>query len=131
MIKNDALNYVKSTGLFDKKFTEICHVIDNQEIEFSLLLLRKGWNISSIIPEWQNIDYSGLLNQLNEGGSYSSISVNNRTYHCQGRAGDILYKGKLCFGRDAHPYEIIFIKTDKSRDLSVKEVESLTNYYMN
>jgi lipopolysaccharide biosynthesis protein len=130
MLKNDALNYVKSVGLFDNKFSEMVDVINKQEVELSLLLLRRGWNISSIIPEWQNINYSQLLNQLNENGCYSSISVNNRDFHCQGRAGDILYKGKLCFGRDAHPYELIFIKTDIGRDLSTEEVKSLTKYYM-
>jgi len=132
MIKNDALDYVKSAGLFDKTYTVILDVIENQEIELSLLLLRRGWNISSIIPEWQNINYAQLLSQLNERGSYSSISVNGREYKCQGRAGDILFKGKLCFGRDVHPYEFIFMKTDEIiRGLSIEEIKSLTNYYMN
>lgn len=131
MIKSDALDYIKNTGLFNRNFTLIIDVIENQEIELSLKLLRRGWNISSIVPEWQNINYPQLLSQLNERGTYSSISTNNYEFKCQGRAGDILHKGKLCFGRDVHPYELIFIKTDSVRELSREEVKSITNYYMN
>ena len=132
MIDNDALNYIRYEGLFNKSFGDLINVIESQEIDLSLLLLKKGWNISCIIPEYQNIDYSLLLKKFNEGGFYDSIELNNRIYKSSHSHGDIICFGKMCFGRDLHPYELIFIKTDKIvRKLSMDETESLTNYYIN
>ena len=129
MIQNDALDYVKSVGLFDKKFTVMQNVVYQQEIELSLLLLKNDWNISCLIPEFQNIYYQKLIKQFEEGECYSSILVNNREY-ISGVTDEIIYSGKRCFGRDLHPYEVIFMKTDnKVRKLSIDEIKSLTDYF--
>jgi len=129
MIEKDALNYVKGIGLFDKSLTVMKNVIEQQEIELSLLLLKNDWNISCMVPEFQNIYYQEILKQFNEGGCYSSISMNNREY-ISGVTDEIMYSGKRCFGRDLHPYEVIFMKTDNQlRKLSIDEINSLTNYF--
>jgi len=129
MIEKDALNYVKGIGLFDKSLTVMQNVIEQQEIELSLLLLKNDWNISCMVPEFQNIYYQEILKQFNEGGCYSSISMNNREY-ISGVTDEIMYSGKRCFGRDLHPYEVIFMKTDNQlRKLSIDEINSLTNYF--
>jgi hypothetical protein len=129
MIENNALNYVKSTGLFDKNFSEIIDVVYQQEIELSLALLRNGWNISCMVPEFQNIYYQELIKQMNENGFYSLISINNRKY-ISGVTDEVIFTGKRCFGRDLHPYELIFMKTDNElRKLSIDEINSLTNYF--
>jgi hypothetical protein len=129
MIENDALNYVKSTGLFDKNFSQITDVVYQQEIELSLVLLRNGWNISCMVPEFQNIYYQELLKQMTENGFYSSISINHRKY-ISGVTDEVILSGKRCFGRDLHPYELIFMKTDNEvRKLSIDEINSLTNYF--
>jgi hypothetical protein len=129
MIENGALNYVKDSGLFDKNFTIMQNVVEQQEIELSLLLLRNNWNISCLIPEFQNIYYQQLIKQFDEGKCYPSILANNREY-ISGKTDEIIYSGKRCFGRDLHPYELIFIKTDSVfRKLSIDEINSLTDYF--
>jgi hypothetical protein len=129
MIENEALNYVKGVGLFDNSLIVMQNVVEQQEIELSLILLKNNWNISCLIPEFQNIYYQQLIKQFDQGGSYSSILVNNREY-ISGVTDEIIYSGKRCFGRDLHPYEVIFMKTDNQvRNLSIDEINSLTNYF--
>jgi hypothetical protein len=124
-IQQDALRYIEDTSnVFEKSYDNIMDVVGNQEIELSLCLLRNGWNISCLLPEWQNINYSLMLKQLVEGGTYSSITINNRTYNGTFYDGDITWPGKLCFGRDIHPYEVVFIKTE--RGVSSDEIKSLS-----
>lgn len=128
MLKRKGLFYLKEKGLFDKSFDDMIDVIYKQEVEMSLLLLRNDMNISCIIPEFQNISYNKLLKQLNEGESHNSININNILFE-KDTSSDILFPGKRCFGRDAHPYELIFIKTGNIyRKISTEEVESITNY---
>jgi hypothetical protein len=126
-LNEEGLNYVKTCGVFKKQYGSIKEVVDNQELELSLALLRNGWNISCLIPEYQNINYAQALRDLNEGGNYSAITLNNKTFHCTGTAGDITLPGNKCFGRDIHPYEVIFIKID--RGCSLDQINSITNYY--
>jgi len=127
VMKQSGLIFIEDSGLFCKNFDNIGNVIEYQEIELSLLFLRAGKNISCIIPEYQNLNYSQALKDLNERGCYSAVTINNRTFCCTGTSGDIVMPGKKCFGRDIHPYEIIFVKTE--RKISADEVQSITNNY--
>jgi len=126
-LNEEGLNYVKTSGVFKKQCGSIKEVADNQEVELSLAILRNGWNISCLIPEYQNINYAQAVRDLNEGGNYSAITLNNKTFHCTGTSGDITFPGNKCFGRDIHPYEVIFIKI--YRGCSPDQINSITNYY--
>ena len=91
-------------------YSQLHEVVNKQEVGLSLWVLQQGWNFSCMVPEYQGIDYRELRLPVN-------MSPVN-TY------GDIVFPGKVCFGRDLHPYEIIFMKT--SRRLGDAEMESLS-----
>lgn len=82
--------------------------IARKEIMMSQLVLKNGWNISAILPEYQNIDFR-CLNEYNSPNSDP-------------------YFQDSCFGRTLHPYDCIFIKTN--RGISVNEIDSMTKYLM-
>lgn len=88
-------------------------VVVEKEIGMSEAVLRRGWNIGCLVPEYGGHDYR------------DAVSL-PRPFNpaAQRFGGDILFDGKLCFGRDVHPYEVVFIKTN--RDISTHEVVSLT-----
>lgn len=100
--------------IFNVEYNKLIDVIINQEIGMSKAILQNGWNIDSIIPDLQGINW---LNKTND-----PKFLRIKTQH------DMLYSGKLCNGRDLHPYELIFIKIN--RNLSISEINSLTNYYL-
>lgn len=70
--------------------------IVHYELLLSQLIIQNGWNISSVLPEYQAMDYRMPHDDINA----SSI------------AGDLLFPGAY-FGRTIHPYEMIFIKTGR------------------
>jgi len=117
--KHDVLDFLE-TSIFSKMYYTMCDVIDNQEIELSMVLLRNGWNISCIIPEFKHIDYVSVLRNLGENESYKNIQIYSQKF----LYGDISIPGKRCFGRDIHPYESVFIKTN--RNFLDDEINSLT-----
>lgn len=110
MLDAIAFEYIKSQGFFDKIYYTMEEVIEHQEMELSSMILRNGWNISCLIPEYQKQDYKNMRRMFN--------------VHAYRNFGDIVFPGKVCFGRDIHPYEVIFIKT--SRGVSTDEIHSLT-----
>lgn len=85
--------------------------IARKEIMMSQLVLKHGWNISAILPEYQNIDFRYLDKYLNNSGYNHDPCLPNS-----------------CFGRTLHPYDCIFIKTN--RCISVNEINSMTKYIM-
>lgn len=103
------LDYLTTTSLFEKYYSDKYDVIEFQEIGMSTLVLKHGWNISCLVPEYQKIDYR-------------DPSMNNKI------VGDVLWtKNEL--GRTIHPYEVIFLKTE--RGISTNEIETLTNHQLN
>ena len=82
-----------------------------KEILMSQLVLKNNWNISCIIPEYQNIDYRTLNNDFN----FSSNNGDPNFVNC-------------CFGRTVHPYESIFIKIN--RNLCVNEINCISNFLL-
>jgi lipopolysaccharide biosynthesis protein len=102
------LEYLLSKNLFSScKYKNMTEFIAHKEIMMSQLVLKNGWNISCIIPEYQRIDYIRLDTDINH------TALNH----------DPCFIGS-CFGRTVHPYEIIFIKTN--RGISVNEINSLS-----
>lgn len=111
-IDNECLNYLMTSNLFRKYYSNKYDVIANQEIGMSTLVLQHGWNINCLIPEYQKIDY----HDHNFSDSSSKI------------IDDILWR-KNALGRIVHPYETIFFKIE--RDIGKDEIETLTNHYLN
>ena len=113
-LDNECFMFLQKEKFFENKYLDKMEVILKQEVGLSQLILAHGWNISCLVPEYQKIDYRSLNKALQE-----QILPTDPVYN-----GDIVYPGKACFGRDLHPYELIFIKTN--RGLSPHEIESLT-----
>jgi hypothetical protein len=106
---HECVTYLQSTQLWDKFYTNKLDVITHQEIAMSTLVLQKGWTINCLIPEYQSIDFH--LRDFTEA------------IH-----GDILWtKNEL--GRVVHPYETIFMKTD--RGIGNREIDTFTEYALN
>ncbi|MEY3747075.1 MAG: hypothetical protein RL194_534 [Pseudomonadota bacterium] len=71
-------------------------VITHYELRLSQLLIEKGWNIKCLLPEYNNIDYRLPHQDINPTSGYGDPS-----YPCG------------YFGRTFHPYEVMFIKTNR------------------
>jgi hypothetical protein len=109
----ECLKYLMSVKLFENNdYNNYVEFIAIKEILMSQLVLKNNWNISCIIPEYQNIDYRLLKNDVN----FSSIN------------GDPNFTN-ACFSRTIHPYESIFIKIN--RNMCINEVNSISNYLLN
>lgn len=88
--------------LIDERFYEVNQamvkedVITHYELRLSQLLIEKGWNIKCLLPEYNQIDYRLPHQDINPTSG----------------AGDPTYPFAY-FGRTFHPYEQIFIKTNR------------------
>ncbi|MBU3549838.1 hypothetical protein [Polynucleobacter sp. MWH-Berg-3C6] len=71
--------------------------VRDYEIRLSQLLLDMGLNLRCMLPEYNQIDYREVLTDLNPAS----------------REGDSGFEHSY-FGRSAHPYESIFIKTSRN-----------------
>jgi hypothetical protein len=111
-MNQECLKFLISSKLFENNdYKNYVEFIAIKEILMSQLVLKNNWNISCIIPEYQNIDYRLLKNDIN----FSSIN------------GDPNYTN-ACFGRTVHPYESIFIKIN--RNMCINEINSITKYLL-
>lgn len=108
----ECLIFLISKKLFENNnYKNYLEFIAIKEILMSQLVLKNNWNISCIIPEYQNIDYRIIKTDIN----FSSIN------------GDPNFTN-ACFGRTIHPYECIFIKNN--RNISINEVNSISKYLL-
>ena len=108
----ECLKFLLDKNLFENNnYNNYVEFIAIKEILMSQLVLKNNWNISCIIPEYQNIDYRLLKNDIN----LSSIN------------GDPNFSN-ACFNRTIHPYENIFIKIN--RNMCVNEINSISNYLL-
>ena len=71
--------------------------VRDYEIRLSQLILDMGLNLQCMLPEYNQIDYREALVDINPAS----------------REGDSGFEGSY-FGRSAHPYETIFIKTSRN-----------------
>jgi hypothetical protein len=112
VMTQECLKYLISVKLFENNnYNNYVEFIAIKEILMSQLVLKNNWNISCIIPEYQNIDYRLLKNDVN----FSSIN------------GDPNFTN-ACFGRTIHPYESIFIKIN--RNMCINEINSISSYLL-
>jgi hypothetical protein len=91
------LNFLKESHFFDQgnsiKYQDV--VVDH-EILMSQLVMQNGWNISSILPEYQRIDYRIIDRDINSSSNFGD------PYHPNGY-----------FGRSIHPFETIYFKMNR------------------
>jgi hypothetical protein len=79
-----------------------------KEVMMSQLVLKKArWNIACLVPEYRGRDYRRV------GADFNPYS----------NQGDPCFHG-ACFGRTVHPFEVVFIKTN--RGIHDAEVASLS-----
>lgn len=109
----ECLKFLMYKGIFDL-FTEnnFEKLIVLKEIGMSYYVLENNWNISCLLPEYQNIDYRTLNVNFNPTSINGEMNYNNAYYN-----------------RTLHPYEAIFIKTN--RDLNNNQIQSISNSYLN
>jgi hypothetical protein len=108
----ECLEFLMFSKLFSNNdYNNWSEFIAMKEILMSQLVLKNNWNISCIIPEYQNIDYRLLNNDVNFSSNHGDPNFTNAT-----------------FGRTVHPYESIFIKIN--RDLCVNEINSISNFLL-
>jgi hypothetical protein len=109
----ECLKFLISKGIFDL-FTEnnFFKLILLKEIGMSYHILKNNWNISCLLPEYQNIDYRTLNVDFNPTSIKGDMNLKN-----------------AYFTRTLHPYEAIFIKTN--RDLVNTQEQSISTYNLN
>jgi hypothetical protein len=106
------LEFLLSKNLFENNnYNNYVEFIAIKEILMSQLILKNNWNISCLIPEYQNIDYRLLNKDIN----FSSMNGDPNFTNC-------------CFDRTIHPYESIFIKIN--RNISINEINSISNFLL-
>lgn len=71
---------------------------DNWAHDVCRRLLRSGYGLTCMVPEYQNRDYSHLRGLWNYDAGLTE--------------GDVTYPGFRCHGRDLHPYETIFVSME-------------------
>ena len=87
------------TALFATEYGNIYDVIEHQEIGLSTEILKRGWNISCFVHGLRGLDYRTLTHSPNPWAA------------CY--AGDIVFPGPRAFGRQIHPFEVMFIKMNR------------------
>ena len=86
------IGFFSSAGLPDKE-----DAIRDYEVRLSQLIKKQGWNLKSLLPEYNLIDYRMPHGDINPTSDQ----------------GDPCFKDGY-FGRTIHPQEIIFIKTNRN-----------------
>ena len=99
-IDKEYFNFLKKNKFFNEEELnnkKIDYIIAKKEFGLTQILLKRGYNINSILPYYQNLDYRSLNQDINPTS----------------RGGNIYHKNAY-FGRTIDPYEIIFIKTNRN-----------------
>jgi hypothetical protein len=92
------LRFLMQHGFFEREIGSTKDdAIVHYEILMSQLILKNGWNISCLLPEYQRIDYRKSHNDINP----TSMQ------------GDPCYRGAY-FRRSLHPFETIFVKSNRN-----------------
>lgn len=74
ILDNEGFNILNDEKFFDdeeelNKNKDILHVIINKEIRLSQILLKKGYNINSILSKYKDIDYTKITQNFNPSGT--------------------------------------------------------------
>jgi hypothetical protein len=97
MLRKEVLTQLITDGFYreDRDATKTL-AIEDYEIHLSQLVLKQGWNLRCLLPEFNSIDY-----RLPHTNPNPTSTV--------GDPNEVLGY----FGRSAHPYETIFVKTNR------------------
>jgi hypothetical protein len=115
-ITRDALDHVRERGIFGTEYTSLHGVIENQEIGLSACILAAGWNIGCFVREYAGIDFRPTHPR------HATLCGFNAAADIY--AGDIVFPGGRCFGRDCHPFELMFVKSN--RGVSANDIHVLS-----
>ena len=74
ILDNEGFNILNNEKFFDdedelNKNKEILYIIVNKEIRLSQILLKKGYNINSILSKYKDVDYTKITNNFNPSGT--------------------------------------------------------------
>lgn len=96
-LRREVLSRLIADGFYqdDRDATKTL-AIEDYEIHLSQLVLKLGWNFRCLLPEFNNIDYR-------------RSHINPNPTSTVGDPNEVLGY----FGRSAHPYETIFVKTNR------------------
>lgn len=112
VLRKEVLSQLIATGFYlDDRDSTKTLAIEDYEIHLSQLVLKLGWNLHCLLPEFNGIDYR-------------LPHVNPNPTSTVGDPNEVLGY----FGRSAHPYETIFVKTN--RDLYTEDYLNLLTYSM-
>ena len=96
-VPQKTFKYLYESGFYEIR-SELTkeEVIEDYELRLSQVVLSMGLNIACLLPEYNKIDYRGKHQEINPTS----------------RNGDVCYPNAY-FGRSAHPFEVIYIKTNR------------------
>lgn len=105
-----AINYLLSIDFYDNtKIMTKDEVVEKYEIAMSMEIAKNGWSFTSLMPLYNNIDFTqSYIFPINHSSS----------------SGDILHKQSY-YARTLNPTELIFIKTNRDM-LTDSELASYT-----
>lgn len=97
-LKRETLKQLLTSGFFDDQAVLSKEgVVAHYELGLSQKVIKLGLNLKCLLPEYNQIDYRKPHKEINP------TSVN----------GDVIFRNAY-FGRTLHPYEAMFIKTNRS-----------------
>jgi hypothetical protein len=97
VLRKEVLTQLIAAGFYrEDRDSTITLAIEDYEIHLSQLVLKLGWNLRCLLPEFNSIDY-----RLPHTNPNPTSTV--------GDPNEVLGY----FGRSAHPYETIFVKTNR------------------
>ena len=92
-----SLRHLHDIGFYQPRPALAKHeVIEDYEIRLTQLILANGWNVACLMPEYDTIDFRAPHAEIN----LTSIG------------GDPNFPNAY-FGRTAHPFEVLFVKTNR------------------
>jgi hypothetical protein len=98
VLPKNTLQYLVNIGFYEGAISlSKDETVRDYEIRLSQLLLVQGLNLKCVLPEYSQPDYRELKNDINPAS----------------REGDSGFRNSY-FGRTAHPYESMFIKTSRN-----------------
>lgn len=97
VMDHECLTFLRANNLFSTSYSSIYDVVKYQELMMSALVIANNWNISCLVPEYQNIDYRTIPDDFKP---IPDCLVHGAPHH-----------GKTCFDPNLHPYEVVFVKT--------------------
>lgn len=108
VMKKDVMRLLLKSGFYSgKDVLSKVDVIADYEIRLSRVVLEHGYDIECLLPEYNNIDYNTTQNDKNPTSANGDPSFANSYY-----------------GRNPHPYEVIFTKTNRNI-CTIEYLESL------